>query len=189
MADDAPTLESLFALDRNDAKKRIFDAVDADVWEGVTIPRFFREAAAEKVAGKLDAVLAEPLSDLLASAFNGCRDFAKYGDGAPHEVKGFGFSLESEHTPYVELRVTGLPPQKVRFPVTLSIEFSGATLHIDKSRVMSLSGGNCTASGTLCCEKIQLFKRALEPVRLPGLISFGEGVSIPFTKGSTRTVT
>jgi hypothetical protein len=189
MADDAPTLDSLFSVDKNVAKQCIFNAVDASIWDNVTIPRFFREAAAEKVAGKLDDLLAVPLADLLANAFNGCRDFTKYADNAPHDVKNFGFSLESEHEPYVELRVTGLPPQKVKFPVTLSLEFSGATLHIDKSRVMSLSGGDCTASGTLCCEKLELSKLPLEPVRLPGTISFGEGVPIPFAKGNATIVT
>lgn len=182
MADNAPTLESLFTVDKHVAKQCIFNAVDASIWDKVTIPRFFREAAAEKVAGRLDDLLAVSLPDLVASAFNGCRDFTKYADNAPHEVKNCGFSLESKHTPYVELRVTGLPPQHVNFPVTLSLEFSGATLRIDKSRVMSLSGGDCTASGTLCCEKLELFKRPLEPVRLPGTLSFGEGVPIPFAK-------
>lgn len=190
MSDDTPTFHSLFAVDRNAAKKCIFNSVDANTWDRVAIPRWFREAAAEKVAGKLDALLAVPLSDVLASAFNGCREFTRYADNASHDVKNFGFSLESEHHPYVELRVTGLPPEKVTFPVTLSLEFSGATLHIEKSRVMSLSGGDCTASGRLCCEKLELFKRPLEKIRLPGAISFGDGIPIPFahqvvTQGKT----
>ena len=183
MADDAQTLKSLFTVDTQVAKRCIFNAVDAGVWDSVTIPRFFREAAAEKVAGKLDALLALPLSDMLASAFNGCREFTKYADGKSHDVKNFGFSLESEHNPYVELKVSGLPTQEVHFPVTLSLEFSGATLHLDKNRVMSLSGGDCKASGTLCCEKLELFKRPHEAVRLPGTFSFGNGVPIPFAKG------
>ncbi len=187
MADDSPTLQSLFAVDRAAARKGILKAVDATVWDRVTIPRFFREAAAEKVAGQLDDLLAVPLSDMLASAFNGYRDFTKYADDAPHEVPNLGFSLESEHIPYVELRVTGLPPQKVTFPVTLSLEFSGATLHIAKNRVMSLDSGTCTASGKLCCEKVELFARPLTPVRIPGTISFGDGVAIPFAPGDART--
>src|SRR6187549_1447133 len=101
MADDSPTLQSLFTVNKKVAKKRIFDAVDANIWDKVTIPRFFREAAAEKVAGKLDDLLAVPLSDMLASAFNGCRDFTKYADGKDHDVENFGFTLESEHNPYV----------------------------------------------------------------------------------------
>jgi hypothetical protein len=188
MADDEPTLKSLFTVDTKVAKQCIFNAVDASVWDNVTIPRVFREAAAEKVAGKLDDLLAVPLSDMLAAAFNGCSDFAKYGDGKRHDVKHFGFSLESEHEPYVELKVTGLPPQEVHFPVKLSLEFSGATLLVDKGRVLSLSGGDCKASGTLCCEKLELFKRPLEPVRLPGTISFGAGVPVPFKKGEAKTV-
>ena len=187
MADDSPTLQSLFTVDKKVAKKCIFDAVDASVWDKVTIPRFFREAAAEKVAGKLDDLLAVPLSDMLASAFNGCRDFTKYADGKDHDVENFGFTLESEHNPYVELEVSGLPPQTVHFPVTLSLEFSGATLCIVRNRVMSLSGGDCTASGTLCCEKLELFKRPLKPVPLPGKISFGQGVPIPFAKAAQRS--
>lgn len=104
--------------------------------------------------------------------------------GSSAHLKNFGFSLDSEHNPYVELRVTGLPPQKVNFPLTLSLKFSGATLVVRKKRIMSLNAGTCTASGTLCCEKVELFKRPLTPVRISSDIPFGAGIPIPFARAA-----
>lgn len=178
MPDASPTLRSLFDIDDDVAKRGIFEAVDATVWDNVAIPRSFREAAAEKVAGALDGLLAVPLSDMLANAFNGCRELRTYADGKEHEVEQFDFSVESAHAPYVELKVAGLPPQRVHFPVTVSLEFSGAILVIRDNRVMSIKAGTCTAAGTLCCEKIELAKRASSPFRFPGELGFGHGIPL-----------
>ena len=117
MPDDEPTLTSLFTVDTKVAKQCIFNGMDGSIWDNVTVPRFFRKAAAERVAGKLDALLAIPLSDMLASAFNCCRDFAKYADGKPHDVRNFGFSLESDllwQGRSGSIRASGCPHRDVR---------------------------------------------------------------------------
>jgi hypothetical protein len=178
MSDESPTLRSLFAVDQQVARRCIFDAVDHTVWDGVRIPRIFREAAAEKVAGTLETLLAVPLGDMVAGAFNGYRGLSKYADGGDHEVDKFEFAVESEHTPYVELQVTGFPAQRVTFPVTLSLNFSGVTLVIRNSHLTALKAGTCSATGKLCCEKLELFVRPTTPVRIPGEIPLGDGVRI-----------
>ena len=47
-----------------------------------------------------------------------------------------------------------------------------------------------SASGTLCCEKVELFKRPTSPLRLPGEIRFGEEFQIGcrIEAGSRTTV-
>ncbi|MEP6732324.1 MAG: hypothetical protein ABJE10_16885 [bacterium] len=178
MPETALTLRSLFDVNDQDAKRVIFDAVDGSVWDQVAIPRSLREAAAEKVAGTLNALLATPLSDTVANAFNGYTKLAKYADDQDHDVAEGDFSIESEHTPYVELKVTGLPAKEIKFPLTLSLNFSAVVLVIKKSHIVALRAGTCTASGKLSCEKIQLYERELKPVKLPGELPFGIGIRI-----------
>jgi hypothetical protein len=184
MSEESPTLRSLFDVQEQVAKQRIFEAVDSTVWDRIAIPRTLREAAAEKVAGTLDTLLAVSLGEVVATAFNAYRRYGEYADekryphGKDYEVEEGKFSIESEHTPHVELKVTGLPPQRLEFPVTLALEFSAARLVIRDGKFMALKAGSCIASGKVCCEKVQLFERPSAPVKLPGEIRFGDGIKI-----------
>lgn len=184
MPEQSPTLGSLFRLNDDVAKRRILEAVDGNVWDSIAIPRRFREAAAEKVAGTLDSLLAVSLGGMIASAFNDYRRYGEYADatryppGKDYEVQEGTFSIKSAHTPHVELQVTGLTARRVEFPITLSLHCSGATIIIRDGRFMALRAGACTASGKLSCEKLELFDRPAAPVKFPGEIRFGDGIKI-----------
>lgn len=178
MSDDLPTLRSIFPVDDDAAKRGIVNAVDGAVWDTLHIPRRFREAAAAKITGKINALLGVAMGDILAGALSSYRKFGQYADGKDHDVDQCEFSIESKHAPHVELEITNFPTQRVTFPVTLSLEFSGATLVIRNSRLMALRSGACSASGKLCCEKVELFKRPTSPLTLPGEIRFGKGLQI-----------
>ena len=178
MSDDSPTLRSIFPVDGDVAKRGIVNAVDDAVWDTLHIPRRFREAAAAKMTEKLDALLGVALSDILAGALSGYRKLGPYADAKDHDVDQCEFSIVSKHAPRMDLKITNFPTRSVTFPVKLALLFSGATLVIRKNRVMALRSGACSASGTLSCEKVELFKRPTSPLRLPGEIRFGEGFQI-----------
>jgi hypothetical protein len=184
MSDESPTLRSLFDVQNDVAKRRIFEAVDSSVWDRIALPRLLREAAAEKVAGTLDKLLAVPLGEVVATAFNSYRRYGEYADekryphGKDYEVEEGKFSIESEHTPHVELQLAGMPAQRLDFPLTLALEFDAARLVIRDGKFMALKAGSCIASGKLCCEKVELFERPSAPVKFPGEIRFGEGIRI-----------
>ena len=162
----------------SEATPRIVDAIDESVWERIDIPPRLRTSAARKIAATLDAFLSTSLSGLVSSALEGCPALARYADDRDHEVTGFELTVASEHAPSVDLKMNGLAPQTVTFPVAVSMQFSGATLVIRGGRVMAMRTGRCVVSGTLNCGNVELFKRTDSPFKLRSEMQFGGGVPI-----------
>ncbi len=178
MIDQSPTLRSILNVSHDEATRRIVAAVDESVWESVQIPKRLRHRAARKIAATLDAFLSTSVTGLVSGALEGCRELATYADGKDHDVDNFELSVASEHEPSVDLKVNGLTPQTLTFPVAVSIQFSGATLVICRGRVMAMKTGRCVVSGTLNCENVELFKRPESPFKIRSELQFGAGIPI-----------
>lgn len=177
MTEQAPTLRTLFDVSERVATPVIAEAIDESVWEIVGIPPRLRVTAAAKIAKALDAFLSTSLLGLVSASLEGNRELATYADDRDHEVK-IDLSITSAHEPYVHLRVAGLEPQAVTFPLSVALRFSGATLVISGNRVMSMKPGRCLASGTLYCEELVVFERPQAPFKLRNEIPFGDGLPI-----------
>ena len=181
---DPLTLQTIFSVTHDEATNRILEAVDKNVWKELGVPQWLWKTAAGKVAGKLDALLGVPLPNVLCGAFNTYRDFRAYRDelkypgGRDYEVEKGEFAIESEHVPTVKLVMSGLSPRELRFPVTLTMTFTGAKVIIRDKHFQGIRTGACTASGKVCYESVELLKRATSPLALPGLIRFGDGIPI-----------
>ena len=178
MRDQSSTLRSILNVSHDEATRRIVAAVDESVWESVQIPKRLRAGAARKIAATLDAFLSTSVTGLVSGALEGCRELARYADGTDHAVDNFELSVVSEHEPSVDLRMDGLRPKTLTFPVAVSIRFSGATLVISRGRVMAMKTGRCVASGTLNCENVELFKRPESPFKMRSEMQFGAGIPI-----------
>lgn len=179
MHEGSLTLKTFFAVSARDAKAKIADVVDSEKWDKVRIPRVLRVAAAGKVAGQLDALLNVSLVDIIGDAFKTYQRLGEYARAHDLTRNELGFKIESKHTPFVRMAVFDLPGVNIEFPVTLSLDFSGASLVVHDGRVISLQTGTCTGSGSLACEKTELWKHHMSPVRLPGEIHFGDGIKLP----------
>ena len=173
-----PTLRSIFDVSDDVAAQRIASAIDESVWESIKIPKRLRVEAAAKIAKTLDAFLSTSLTGLVGKALENYRELARYADDMDHEVRDVELTIASEHEPYVDLRVEGQPPHPVKFPLTVTLKFSGATLIISRGRVMSMRTGRCFVSGTLYCEKAELQTRTVTPFKVRNEFPFGEGIPI-----------
>lgn len=178
MIDQSPTLRTILTVSEEAAQARIAEAVEDSVWDSVGIPRRLRERAAGKIAATLDAFLSTSVIALVSGALKSYSELARYADGKDHEVDELELSIESEHEPHVELRVNGLASHVVKFPLAVSLHFSGATLVITRGRVMAMKTGRCIASGTLYCEALELFTRPASLFKIRRSIQFGEGIPI-----------
>lgn len=184
MSDQLLTLRTIFSVTHDEATNQILEGVKGKIWEDVSLPRWLWKAAAGKVAGALDGILALPLGDILCAGWNTHRKYEKYTDskrypaGNEYEEDEGPFSIDSEHTPHVQLMVNGVEKGDVKFPITLKLDFSGARLVIGNGRFQALKPGTCTASGKLCCETAVLKELKSSPLVLPGIIRFGDGVPI-----------
>ena len=178
MTDQYPTLRTIFNVNDDVATQGIIAAVDASVWESVGIPQRLRAKAARKIAKTLDAFLSTSLQGVVRGALETYGVLAKYADGEDHEVDNCAFSIESEHEPHVDLRMSGLPPQPVTFPLSVSMQFSRVRLVISRNRVMAMKTGRCVVAGTLYCEDVELFSRPASPFKLRAEFAFAEGIPI-----------
>ena len=182
--DEHITLQTIFGVTHDDATTHILEAVDKQVWKDLGIPQWLWKTAAGKVASKLDGLLGVPLPDVICGAFNTYREFhaytdeTKYPPGKEFTFERGEFSVESEHVPTVKLVVSGFSPRELKFPITLGLTFTGARIFIRDKRFRFMKPGACTASGRLCCEKIEILKRDSSPLELPGMIRFGDGILI-----------
>jgi hypothetical protein len=178
MTDQFPTLRAILDVSERAATQALVAVIDESVWDTVQIPRRLRAGAAAKIAKTLDAFLSTSVLGLVAGALADYPGLAKYADGRDHVVDRFDLSIESVHKPHVDLRVSGLPPLPVTFPVTVSLQFSNATLVISGNRLMIMKPGSCIAAGTLYCEGVELFKRPLSPFKLRHEMLFDAGIPI-----------
>ncbi len=168
----------IFDLSEDTATARFLAAIDESVWESVQIPRRHRAAAARKIAKTLDAFLSTSLTGLVSAALENYRELVRYADGKDHTVATSLLRIESEHEPYVDLRVMGLDPTPVRFPLSVSLEFSSATLIISRDRLVAMRTGTCVASGTLRCESAEVFSRPAAPLRMRSELQFNDGIPL-----------
>lgn len=173
-----PTLRSIFDVAEDVAAQRILSAIDESVWDSMRIPKRFREEAAARIAKTLDACLSTSLTGLVGNALEGYRELGQYADDMDHEVTNLELTIASEHEPHVDLRVEGLPPHPVKFPLSVTLKFSDATLIISRGRVMSMRTGRCFVSGTLYCETLELYKRPVTPFKVRNEFPFGDGITI-----------
>lgn len=182
MADSIPTLRTVFSVTHDEATNAIIRGVNKKVWKDVALPNFLVQAAAGRVARTMDALLATPLSDILCGAWNSYRRYCRYADpktfGEDHDNPEAHFTIESTHTPKVDLMINGAVRRAVSFPITVSLEFEGATVVVRDGKFIAIRTGSCTASGKVCCEKATLTERHSAPLALPAVITLGGGMPI-----------
>ncbi|MEO5818355.1 MAG: hypothetical protein ABIT20_24000 [Gemmatimonadaceae bacterium] len=178
MTEQYPTLRTILDVSERAVAQAIAAAIDESVWDTVQIPRRLRAGAAGKIAKTLDAFLSTSVLGLVTVALADYPGLAKFADGRDHVLDKLALSIESEHAPHVDLRVSGLPPLPVAFPVTVSLQFTSTTLVISGDRVMTMRPGPCIAAGTLYCEEVEVFNRPASPFTLRHEMLFGTGIPI-----------
>lgn len=184
MAEPAPTLQTIFRVTHDEATTAILKGVDKKTWGDVAMPEFLLKAAAAKISDAVGGLLSTPLSDILCGVWNAYRRYCKYADrqlypaGTEHEEVEEHFSIDSEHTPHIDLVMNGTVRATVSFPITLTLTFDGAVVVVRDGRFVALKTGRCMAAGKICCESALLKELESKPFVLPGVITFGEGIPI-----------
>lgn len=174
---DGPAVERLAAV----AGGRCLDELRGAARERLS-PAWWGAVAAQ-TAGKIREVLALPIADVLARAWSGYEPFLKYVDRdryPPGEVSLVPLAthtIESKHTPYVELRLNDRPAGRIDVEVVVTITLEGAVLAIEDGKFRELRVGSGKVEGALSCEGEEILRRPAE-ASFPGVLSFGEGIPI-----------
>jgi hypothetical protein len=184
MPETTPTLQTIFRVTHDEATTAILNGVDKKTWKDVAMPEFLVKAAAAKIGDTVGDLLSTPLSDIFCGAWNTYRRYCKYANrklypiGVENEEIEEHFSIESEHTPHIDLVINGAVRATVSFPISLALTFDGAIVVVRDGRFVAIKTGRCMAAGKICCESALLKKLESKPVVLPGVIRFGEGIPI-----------
>lgn len=87
------------------------------------------------------------------------------------EIELVDHTIESEHKPYIEIRIKGIPqPKKINFIIEVSFDLKGFILKIQNGSICEIQPGTCEITGTFKCENILIAEKKSETFKLPGSI-------------------
>jgi hypothetical protein len=86
-------------------------------------------------------------------------------------------TLESTHTPSIEVRSQGKVMANVSLPIEVAFEIEAVTLVIRGGAVDEIRPGNIAFRGTMKLEHSVILERKLAPIQLPGKITLGRAAA------------
>ncbi|HEU5236469.1 MAG TPA: hypothetical protein VFU37_04965 [Pyrinomonadaceae bacterium] len=138
------------------------------------------------VAEMLGELFDIPIPTLLLSAWRKADELTKLlkeSESSPEEK----FHLElSEHTiernlhPYIEIRIAGAPPKRLKFTLSLTFRITGFVLKVQAGEITEIRTARCYLKGAIIFEGVELLRKEFEPIDLPG--------SIPVSENRNRTL-
>lgn len=79
-------------------------------------------------------------------------------------------TIDSEHHPYIEVRIKKASLKKIEFRIRLRFRLKGFVLKINEGRIKEMKTGLCEVEGTVDWEKVTILKKSLAPIHLPGTV-------------------
>lgn len=79
-------------------------------------------------------------------------------------------TIKSEHHPYIEIVVKGIPPKKIEFLVIVQFNLKGFILNIKNGVIKKIQTGSCEVEGYFKYQDLILAKKNLSSFKLPGIM-------------------
>jgi hypothetical protein len=194
---DTPVVSGVFDIDYERPSADHLKAVRASACMmglagrvGPSVPVQYWASAVTNVLTALQRALGSPLTQILADGWNHYRPFVKYCDSKRYPPDAIVQETLLEHTinaqlrPKVRVLLDQVEVGEVNFEATITLKLAGGILTIQSGRFRKLQPGKCWVTATLKCEDAQLSEIKSREFRLPGELSFGEG--IPIVPGTAR---
>lgn len=149
------------------------------------IPGPLKQDAAFALLDTSRGMLNTPLGSVLGQAWTTAHDLRRYCDQSQyppgktneHTLKKHELALRRD--PEIEVTLNGQPTGvKVQFELKLALELEGALLQIRDGRIIGARVGDARGSGSYSCGPLKLAERRTTKMRLPGALSFGDGISL-----------
>lgn len=147
-------------------------------------PAPVRAALSRTVDDNVKQMLDVPIGNLIVGAWATARTLAKYSDDRQHPPEEIVLlplkehTIKSAHKPSIDVVVNDQSIEAVTFDLDLALTLQGAMLKIQAGRIRELHVGQCAGRGTLKCGATVLVERKTRTVRLPGVLTFPNGVPI-----------
>ncbi|UCH59760.1 MAG: hypothetical protein JSV61_16310 [Anaerolineales bacterium] len=146
---------------------------------GAILPETFYERMIMKLTDALDI----DVGNILVWGWRKQREIVQYRDkenppSGSHTVPLLEHSLVSKHSPTIQPVVNEVRLPKLKFDIILKLKLKGAILNIQDGKIMQVTTGTCTGSGSIAYTGIPILERSTAPLNLPGSIVFTDGFPI-----------
>jgi len=134
-------------------------------------------ALLEGISKAVQDALDVPVADVLIGAWQRARDLraaletTRESAAATVLVPLVSHAITSEHRPYVDIVVEGVPLARLVFPVKVEFRLEGVILRVNQGRITDILAGTVKVKGTLKFGDFVLFDKALEPISIPGALA------------------
>jgi hypothetical protein len=132
-------------------------------------------------ASLIGKTIEDEIADLLDISLVGLmlRAWKKYelvrkyiGKGAPETAEKvlvplLDHTIESSHSPYIQISRAGVPILKIKFSVELEIAVEGLILKLGSGRIQEVTASRFVASGSMKCEGVTIVEKKSQPLNLP----------------------
>ncbi len=189
MSNDNPTLQDLFAPSHNKLAKRPHARLESDRLMPELKQAFVKQSKTIKwdvlenvLADKVLEMLDIPILGVLLSAWKKYREVKQIADSEVPLEKQKVFlaqhTLKSEHHPYLEIRLKGVPVETLNFTIIVELVLEGFILTIQDRRITAVETGRMKGQGSLAFETSVVLEKDFGSIQLPGTITLGEGIPL-----------
>ena len=138
-------------------------------------------AVSSALLNKIAALLDDQVLDALAGGWSKSVEILKYRDREKYPPQNSYLIALGEHTvshechPSIDLFINNVRHKTLEFVVKLAVELKGFQLEIQDARIRKIHTGAWAGSGSVTLSGMEIYKKELKPVALPGIVDLGEG--------------
>ena len=131
----------------------------------------------EGISKAVQDALDIPVTDVVIGAWQRARDLraaletTRESAEATALVPLLSHAITSEHRPYVDIVVEGVPLARLVFPVKVEFRLEGVVVRVRQGQIADILAGSIQVKGTLKFGDFVLFERALAPISIPGVLA------------------
>jgi len=131
----------------------------------------------EGISKAVQDALDIPVTDVVIGAWQRARDLraaletTRESPEATALVPLLSHAITSEHRPYVDIVVEGVPLARLVFPVKVEFRLEGVVVRVRQGQIADILAGSIKVQGTLKFGDFVLFERALAPISIPGVLA------------------
>ena len=131
----------------------------------------------EGISKAVQDALDIPVTDVVIGAWQRARDLraaletTRESAEATALVPLLSHAITSEHRPYVDIVVEGVPLARLVFPVKVEFRLEGVVVRVRQGQIADILAGSIQVKGTLKFGDFVLFEKALAPISIPGALA------------------
>ena len=129
----------------------------------------------EGISKAVQDALDIPVTDVVIGAWQRARDLraaletTRQSPEATALVPLLSHAITSEHRPYVDIVLEGVPLARLVFPVKVEFRLEGVVVRVRQGQIADILAGSIKVQGTLKFGDFVLFERELAPISIPGV--------------------